>query len=168
TFGRGTIRKFGSNVAALKKLAARDFEDMLQVSIPVFEGLLPAPFDGYVRHLLFRLATFHALAKLRLHSDTTLSIFQVSTRKLGEAMRVFVNKVCPEFDARELDKEVAARARKERNEGEAPVDDDERAKKMFNINTYKYHRLGDYPAEIRETGPLDGTSTQTVSIYRTI
>jgi hypothetical protein len=31
TFGRTTIRKFDDNVSAMKKLAARDFEDILQV-----------------------------------------------------------------------------------------------------------------------------------------
>lgn len=32
TFGRNTIRKFSDNVSGLTKLAARDFEDLLQVS----------------------------------------------------------------------------------------------------------------------------------------
>jgi hypothetical protein len=32
TFGRGTIRKFDANVSAMKKLTARDWEDLLQVS----------------------------------------------------------------------------------------------------------------------------------------
>jgi hypothetical protein len=32
TFGRGTIRRFSSNASAMKRLAARDFEDLLQVS----------------------------------------------------------------------------------------------------------------------------------------
>ena len=31
TFGRGTIRKFATNSSEMKKLAARDFEDLLQV-----------------------------------------------------------------------------------------------------------------------------------------
>lgn len=31
TFGRSTIRTFGANVSGMKKLAARDFEDILQV-----------------------------------------------------------------------------------------------------------------------------------------
>lgn len=31
TFGRDIIRKFDNNVSAMKKLAARDFEDILQV-----------------------------------------------------------------------------------------------------------------------------------------
>ena len=30
TFGRDTIRKFGGDVSAMKKLAGRDFEDILQ------------------------------------------------------------------------------------------------------------------------------------------
>jgi hypothetical protein len=31
TFGRDTIRRFGRNVSDMKKLAGRDFEDILQV-----------------------------------------------------------------------------------------------------------------------------------------
>ncbi len=31
TFGRGVIRRFSRNAASMKKLAARDFEDLLQV-----------------------------------------------------------------------------------------------------------------------------------------
>jgi hypothetical protein len=30
-FGRETIRKFSNNVSAMKRFAARDFEDLLQV-----------------------------------------------------------------------------------------------------------------------------------------
>jgi len=33
TFGKGTIRKFSNNVSEMKKLAARDFEDILQVGV---------------------------------------------------------------------------------------------------------------------------------------
>jgi hypothetical protein len=33
TFGRDTIRRFSNNVSEMKKLAARDFEDMLQVAV---------------------------------------------------------------------------------------------------------------------------------------
>lgn len=32
TFGRDTIRKFSNNCSEMKRLAARDFEDMLQVN----------------------------------------------------------------------------------------------------------------------------------------
>lgn len=33
TYGLDTIRKFSNNVSAMKKLGARDFEDILQVSL---------------------------------------------------------------------------------------------------------------------------------------
>ena len=68
TFGRDTIRKFANNASGMKKLAARDFEDLLQVleltlrtsfhpltslkcAIPVFEGLLPEEHNKIVMDL---------------------------------------------------------------------------------------------------------------------
>jgi len=36
TFGGDTIRRFSSNVSELKKMAARDFEDLLQVQTQRF------------------------------------------------------------------------------------------------------------------------------------
>jgi hypothetical protein len=33
TFGTDTIRRFGTNASEMKKLAARDYEDLLQVFI---------------------------------------------------------------------------------------------------------------------------------------
>ena len=40
TFGRYTIRRFHNNVSEMKRLAARDFEDILQVGE---HGLLITP-----------------------------------------------------------------------------------------------------------------------------
>ncbi|EGO30230.1 hypothetical protein SERLADRAFT_412306 [Serpula lacrymans var. lacrymans S7.9] len=37
TFGHGTIRKFNKNVSAMKRLAARDFEDLLQVTCSYYD-----------------------------------------------------------------------------------------------------------------------------------
>ncbi|PPQ80385.1 hypothetical protein CVT24_000610 [Panaeolus cyanescens] len=48
----------------MKKLAAHNFEDLLQYAIPVFEGLLEDQHDQIIGRLLFELATWHALAKL--------------------------------------------------------------------------------------------------------
>jgi hypothetical protein len=36
-FGYDTIRKFANNVSEMKKMAARDYEDILQVCIPLFD-----------------------------------------------------------------------------------------------------------------------------------
>lgn len=41
TFGRTTIRKFTDNASAMKKLAARNYEDLLQVCRVYFNDMLP-------------------------------------------------------------------------------------------------------------------------------
>jgi hypothetical protein len=42
TFGRDTIRRFRSNVSEMKQLAARDYEDLLQVSFRLLPEIPPA------------------------------------------------------------------------------------------------------------------------------
>ncbi|TFK83647.1 hypothetical protein K466DRAFT_577621 [Polyporus arcularius HHB13444] len=174
TFGRDTIRRLGPNISAMKKLAARDFEDILQCSYFVFEGLLDPPYNDYVLDLLFILATWHALAKLRLHSEETLTYLEDVTKKLGTAMRAFDRHVCAAFDTRELPTETVARQRRAAaKSAQAPTGTQASAaqprggkkttpakKKKFNRSTYKYHRLGDYAASIRRHGTTDNTSTQ--------
>lgn len=54
TFGRDTIRKFSTNSSEMKKLAARDYEDLLQVRllfIPNIKAMaqLPAVRYPYIR-----------------------------------------------------------------------------------------------------------------------
>jgi hypothetical protein len=44
--------------------------------------------------------------------------------------------------------------------------EDEPLKKNFNLQTYKYHSLGDYVKTIRQFGTTDSYSTTTVSIVR--
>jgi hypothetical protein len=38
-FGNGVIRRFTGNPSAMRKLAARDFEDLLQVWNPTIQGI---------------------------------------------------------------------------------------------------------------------------------
>ncbi|KAJ7220515.1 hypothetical protein GGX14DRAFT_354385 [Mycena pura] len=85
-----------SNASERKKLAARDYEDYLQnladcfqTIIPVIEHLLPEPFNGMIMTMLFRLAEWHALAKLRMHTDDTLTRFKKSTTVIGKELRQF-------------------------------------------------------------------------------
>lgn len=129
TFGQGTIRKFGNNASAMKKLAGRDFEDLLQVqfniffnvalhlasfqcAIPVFEGLLPEPHNEVVLELLFELSTWHGFAKMRLHTESTVQALENSTRRLGLILRRFESETCSAFKTRELPSEEAARGRR--------------------------------------------------------
>jgi len=44
--------------------------------------------------LLFELATWHGLAKLRLHTESTVQALENSTTRLGIALRKFQSKTC--------------------------------------------------------------------------
>ena len=87
-------------------------ELQLKCSIPVFDGLLPEPYNATLLTLLFRLAEWHALAKLRMHTDTTLTLLKAATVTLGNEMRNFHDKICPNFNTKLLPGEVAARDRR--------------------------------------------------------
>ena len=186
TFGRDTIRKFTNNVSGMKKLAARDFEDLLQVgleqllvynrfyrsyqcAIPAFEGLFESEDNVIVQNLLFELATCHFLAKLRLHTEITVKGLEASTTRLGDALRKFESTTCAKYVTKDLPSEEAARGRRtaalaEKNgtHNSAPRSNKSHIRK-FNLSTYKLHALGDYANYIRRYGTTDGFSTQTVS-----
>ncbi|KJA21682.1 hypothetical protein HYPSUDRAFT_111821, partial [Hypholoma sublateritium FD-334 SS-4] len=112
TFGRDSIRRFTDSVSELKKLGARDYENLLQCSIPVFEGLLPDQHNENLMGLLFTLAHWHALAKLRQHTELTLIILESITIQLGISLRKFEAETCSAFDTRELKREEVARLRR--------------------------------------------------------
>jgi hypothetical protein len=112
----------------MKKLAARNYEDLLQVrncflssklithslyqcSIPVFEGLLPKKEDKVILKLLFELGTWHALAKLRIHTETTVTNLENSATRLSDLLRKFKSDVCSIYATKELPAEEAARGR---------------------------------------------------------
>jgi hypothetical protein len=59
--------------------------------------------------LLFELATWHALAKLWLHTETTLRALDMSTKRLGDALRTFKKVTCVAYITKELPSEEAAR-----------------------------------------------------------
>lgn len=124
-FGLNGIRRFPLNVSEMRQRAARHFEDILQVrtkfeeittlkhqitqcSIPAFEGLFPEDHDSIIRVLLFRLAEWHALAKLRLHSDDSLRSLDRSLRRLADQIRKFQRTTCSAYHTEELPSEAAA------------------------------------------------------------
>lgn len=82
-------------------------------SIPVFEGLLPNDHNKIVVDLLFIMAHWHGLAKLRMHSDLTLEILDQQTTKLGEQLRQFKANVCTVYNTQELNRKVDARSRRQ-------------------------------------------------------
>ena len=53
--------------------------------------------NGIILDLLFTLRTWHALAKLCLHTSSTLQIFKSTTKLLGQKLRQWVKKIAPLF-----------------------------------------------------------------------
>ena len=138
----------------------------------MLEGLFTeATHDRQIQDLVFTMAEWHANAKLRLHTDSTVLTLKELTRSLGFQLRAFASKLCPLYDTRELPREEAAHARRRakkasQNSGDANVPTSTRKsgplRKIFNLVTYKLHALGDYVAHILRFGTTDSYSTQTV------
>lgn len=179
----------------MKKLGARDFEDILQVRarsslnshiwltsgqciIPCIEGLIPSPHSETILSLLYTCSYWHSLAKLRMHTDSSLKVLDAVTELLGKQMRYFATVTCPQFKTVETDSEYAARSRAatrreaaKANSAPAPAPSNlpnakpQAAGKravVFSLNTYKHHAMGDYGPTIRRFGTTDSYSTQIV------
>jgi hypothetical protein len=141
----------------------------------VFDGLLPEPHNEIVLRLLFVCVHWHGLAKLRMHTDITLDIMDEVTTSLGNAFREFKTKVCPAYETYELPREQAARyhrqssqAKKSANSSTKPDSLSKpkaRLKKELNIQTYKFHSLGDYVETIRHYGTTDSYTTEVASYF---
>jgi hypothetical protein len=63
--------------------------------------------------LLFVLAKWHSLAKLRLHTDHTLDLMDNLTTELGEQFRMFETGTCLAIKTKELPREYQAQKRRE-------------------------------------------------------
>jgi hypothetical protein len=141
----------------------------------VFDGLLPEAHNTILMELLFICAHWHGLAKLRMHTDLTLEILDQLTTNLGEALRRFDESVCSAYETWELPREAASRHR--HNAKKVASTDNSNSKrgkamtlssrkvKHLNINTYKFHALGDYVDTIRQFGMTDSYSTEPVSHF---
>lgn len=125
----------------------------MQCAIPVFEGLLDEPYNTMLMQLLYRAAEWHALAKLWMHTRATLDLLEKCTVNLGQLMRKFRDTTFIQFNTVVLPRE----ARKSSSSG--------RKRKPLNLNTYKFHSLGDYVRTIELFGCTDSFSTQLVSGY---
>ncbi|KAF5347094.1 hypothetical protein D9758_011661 [Tetrapyrgos nigripes] len=126
--------------------------------------------DEIVKDLLWDLLAFHAYAKLRMHTDSTVASLAISMRVLGHSLRQFAKVTCPAFDTKELKEEAAACIR--RAEKAAQKLDTSEAlqkpkvltsksplKRHYNLNTPKLHALGYYATDIPEFGTTDSHTT---------
>jgi hypothetical protein len=95
----------------------------VQCAIPAFDGLFPELYNSSILKLLFLCNHWYGLAKLRSHTDPTLSVFDNVTVKTGAAFRHFANNICVDFDTRELAREEGQRKRREaKQKGRTPQD----------------------------------------------
>lgn len=116
--------------------------------------------------LLFDLAHWHGLAKLQMHTESTLRLLSEITVSLGKSLREFRDKTCPCFETRELERERAARQRRTAARGKQPSSNGARRVKNLNLNIYKVHSLGDYEEMIRALGVTPSFTSQHVSEHR--
>lgn len=116
------------------------------------------------------MAAFHAYAKLRLHTETTLSKFEKVMLEMCNLLRKFKKTVCTKYVTKELPREINARGRRNAllvSQGKAPAAGRSEARVVaFNLATYKAHSLPDYPNMIRLLGTTDNFTTQSVSLFR--
>ncbi|KAF8815986.1 hypothetical protein BYT27DRAFT_7185715 [Phlegmacium glaucopus] len=179
TFGRGTIRRFHNNASAMKKLAGRDFEDLLQCSLPVFEHLLPEPHNKinttkelgkqicyWVKKMCSVFETPAAASKPNSSAkgkSTTLAPERGTTRGCGRGRGRPAGPLkgrsaggSSKVPKASTSKEKGSRTSgKGKNEAQAS-----KLRKFFNLCTYKLHALGDYVAAIARYGTTDNYSTQ--------
>jgi hypothetical protein len=91
TFGTSTIRQFSSNASAMKKLAARDFEDLLQVWL-FFDNQL--------------CCNFMPVFNSSIREPTSKQTPQYPDH--GHALQQFVKVICSCYATKELPREEAA------------------------------------------------------------
>ena len=119
--------------------------------------------------LLYRTAEWHALGKLRMHTDATLDHMESLTKEFGLLMRQFRDLTCSQFKTVELPREIAARIRQHQrvqagtfNTHVPSTSSSSRKEKTLNLFTPKFHSLGDYVQTIQMFGGTDSFSTQLV------
>jgi hypothetical protein len=106
-----------------------------------------------------------------MHTDTTLSILDDKTTILGQQLRDVQAGTFSAYQTRELKREAAARKRRQTKQSSTARTTDtrgtgrsERMPKVFNLQTYKGHAVGDYVETIKQYGTTDSYSSEPVSL----
>jgi hypothetical protein len=93
-------------------------------------------------------------------------MLDTTTVTFGKVVRRFQSETCKSFRTVESPREAAARARVQAQRAAAsgttvPGTTGRKAKE-FNLQTYKFHAMGDYSATIKRFGTTDSYTTQIV------
>ena len=114
----------------MKKLAGRDFKDILQVGppsplllnlvtemqplqcwIPILEGILLGEHNEILLNLTFNMATWQAYSKLHMYISHTIKSLWSQTKELGCQLHCYANRVCSKYKTKPLPGEAAAACR---------------------------------------------------------
>ena len=168
----------------MKRLAGHELEDLLQVSertgvrgtiltampqciIPCIEGLFPEPHNTSVIELLFIFATWHALAKLHTHTDTSLRLLDTATTALGNTLRYFARVTCPEFNTFETSTKYTKHQHQQAATVSSTLNTEpsstSRQPQTFSLQTIKLHFLSDYVSCIKTFGTTDNYNSALIS-----
>lgn len=144
----------------------------IQCVIPCFEGLLPEPYNKIILDMLYSLAYWHGLAKMRLHTESSVTLLDDAHTAMMAHLRIFTDTVCPAFDTWELPRESEKRARAQAVQQSTTQPRSStasgRKRRSFHLRTVKTHLLGYYPAYIRRIGTSDSYSTNIVSLFLSV
>jgi hypothetical protein len=115
--------------------------------------------------LLYLLAEYHSLAKMRMHTDASLAHWERVIKAVTDALREF-QVSSSAFKTTETPTERNARisraTKKQKGSNQTTVSGGSQPRKL-DLQTYKFHAMGDGPSTVRRRGTLDSYSTQTVS-----
>jgi hypothetical protein len=107
----------------------------------------------------------HALAKLRMHSESMITFLEATFKKFSHKLHKFRDLTCATFDTIELPREKVAhqcRAAQCSENGNTSQESSGARVKKFNLLTYKFHTMGDYTWTIRLFGTTYSFTTQIV------
>lgn len=116
--------------------------------------------------LIYSMGHWHGLAKLRMHHDLTLNLLDSLTETLGEQLRNFSQKICPEFDTVELQREQQVRLRREAKRASARYQmPSSQANAASPINEPGHSQPTNLPAETPNS-PIPPTQSASVKARR--
>ena len=144
------------------------------------EKLIPQ--EDVILDLLYHLACWHSLSKLRMHTTGTLDMLDRATVHLGIALRKFSAEVGINYASSSTNESRPQRQRSEAVKPKSSTRNPQahampkskaatshggkslrtREAPTFNFNTFKVHNLGHYRDCIERHGATDGYSTQLV------
>ncbi|KXN87998.1 hypothetical protein AN958_07810 [Leucoagaricus sp. SymC.cos] len=141
------------------------FSHLMHILCAAGDGRIQELNQSVVLDLLYSLRTWHALAKLRLSTETTWCFLHIATSQLGDILHKFEEATCAFFYTEKLPTDAAARGQQsarmnsvqQKEKGKAP---EKTSSRSFSLATYKLHSLGDYKEAIKMFGTSDSYLTQ--------